>query len=55
MNNLPLESTNDYSFTLDRGSPTIVITNPVNAAGSTFTQPYLQLQDCGKEPLLAIE
>jgi hypothetical protein len=55
MDNFPIESTNDYSFTLDRVPPVIVITNPVNAAGSTFTQPYLQLQGCGNEPLLAIE
>lgn len=54
MNNFPIESTNDYSFTLDRVSPAIVITNPVNA-GSAFTRPCLQLQDCGNEPLPAIE
>jgi len=40
---------------MDRVPPVLVSTNPVNAAGSTFTQPYLQLQGCGNEPLLAIE
>ena len=55
MDNFPIESINDYSFTLDRVSPVIVITNPVNAAGSTFTRPYLQLQGCGNKPLLVVE
>ena len=35
--------------------PVLVITNPVNATGSTFTRPWLQLQGCGNEPLLAVE
>jgi hypothetical protein len=46
--------TGDILFTLDRVPPTIVVTNPVNAANAFTARPYLQLQGYGQEPLSII-
>jgi len=46
--------TSDILFTLDRVPPTIVVTNPVNAANAATARPYLQLQGYANEPLSII-
>ena len=51
---LPANATqtwDDYTFTLDRAAPEIIITNPTN---STVAVPYIQLQGCSPESLQSV-
>jgi hypothetical protein len=46
---------NNYSFTVDRVAPVLVITNPVAVGGTnTVSQPYLQLQGYANEQLASL-